>query len=273
MPQLASALLYTPHSRGEINQYTKSHIQRVITKLPKTVCPSIFTAFEYDKYRYTKIASDRDIRLLKLHPPGTGLPNATTDDFISCELEEVAFSDNPKYEAFSYAWGFSPRDYPVIVMPAMSQTEKPCMATALLTNPSLYTALKLLRHPTQSRALWIDQLCINQDDNEEKSKQVVLMADIYKNAQQTLIWLGEEDGDKKVLSEMVELFASRPPSCEETGCQPRQDDARSGVYRKQPKLTDMWSVAPQGPCPPPQLQLVQSGMDIPECVYWNRQYV
>ena len=196
------------HHRGETNRYTKSHSQRVVTQLPVTLRPSIFAAFEYDQYRYTKLASDHSIRLLKLHPPATGSPDSTTDDFISCELEEVALADNPKYEALSYAWGVFPRDFPVVVvMPAMARTGK---ITALFTNPSLYTALKRLRHPTQTRALWIDQLCINQEDDDEKSKQVVLMADIYKNAQRTVVWLGEEDGDKKVLSEMVEFFASRP---------------------------------------------------------------
>jgi hypothetical protein len=207
------ALASMSHNRGETNRYTKSHAQRVVTKLPETVRPSIFAAFEYDQYRYTKLASDHSIRLLKLHPAGTGSPNSTTDDFISCELEEVALADNPKYEALSYAWGIFPRDFPVvIVMPAMVRTRK---ITTLFTNPSLYTALKRLRHPTQKHALWIDQLCINQEDDDEKNKQVVLMAKIYKSAQQTVVWLGEEDGDKKVLSEMVELFASRPLNTEE----------------------------------------------------------
>jgi Heterokaryon incompatibility protein (HET) len=194
------------HVRGETNRYTKSHAQRVITQLPEIVRPPIFAAFEYDKYRYSKLTSDRSIRLLKLHSPGTGTLNSTTDDLISCELEEVALADNPKYEALSYSWGIFPRDFPVVVMPSTVQTGKP---TALSTNPSLYSALKRLRHPTQTRTLWVDQLCINQEDDDEKSKQVLLMADIFKDAQRTVVWLGEEDGDNKVLSEMVGLFASR----------------------------------------------------------------
>jgi hypothetical protein len=200
------------HHRGETNRYTKSHDQRVLTKVPETVRPSVLAAFEYDKYRYTKLASDQHIRLLKLHPPGSGSPNSisNSDDFISCEIEEVALTDNPKYEALSYSWGIFPRDFPVVVMPATAQTGNPSTDTALVTNPSLYTALKRLRHPTETRTLWIDQLCINQDDDDEKGKQVVLMSEVYKNAQRTVVWLGEEDEDKQVLSEMIDAFANRP---------------------------------------------------------------
>jgi hypothetical protein len=122
---LTVGLTSISHNRGETNRYTKSHTQWVVTKLPETVRPSIFTVFEYDQYRYTKLDSDHSIRLLQLHAPGTSSPNSTTDDFISCELEEVALADNPKYEALSYTWGIFLRDFPVVVvMPAMVRTGK-----------------------------------------------------------------------------------------------------------------------------------------------------
>jgi hypothetical protein len=43
-----------------------------------------------------------------------------------------------------------------------------------------------------SQVLWIDAICINQADNREKSQQVMLMADIYRNARTVQIWLGLE---------------------------------------------------------------------------------
>jgi len=39
--------------------------------------------------------------------------------------------------------------------------------------------------------LWVDSICINQKDNEEKASQVPMMADIYRRSRQVLIWLGE----------------------------------------------------------------------------------
>jgi hypothetical protein len=52
-------------------------------------------------------------------------------------------------------------------------------------------ALKRLRLRDRPRVLWIDQLCINQWDNNEKARQVQLMRDIYAKSQACLIWIGE----------------------------------------------------------------------------------
>jgi hypothetical protein len=45
--------------------------------------------------------------------------------------------------------------------------------------------------------------------NIEKNKQVLLMGEIYQKAKNTVVWLGEEDKDNKVLLEMVKLFAGK----------------------------------------------------------------
>jgi hypothetical protein len=46
--------------------------------------------------------------------------------------------------------------------------------------------------------LWIDQLCINQQDNEEKGSQVRKVAGIYQVVDTTLAWLGEEEYDSNL---------------------------------------------------------------------------
>jgi len=38
--------------------------------------------------------------------------------------------------------------------------------------------------------MWIDAICINQGDDEEKSKQVTRMRDVYKLARRVVVWLG-----------------------------------------------------------------------------------
>ncbi|KAH7089231.1 heterokaryon incompatibility protein-domain-containing protein [Paraphoma chrysanthemicola] len=53
-------------------------------------------------------------------------------------------------------------------------------------------ALRRLRFPDRSRFLWIDQLCIDQENNEEKGPQIQLMSYVYQTAQQVIIWLGED---------------------------------------------------------------------------------
>ena len=41
--------------------------------------------------------------------------------------------------------------------------------------------------------MWIDQICINQDDAQERSEQVMLMGDIYRRCWHCMIWLGPSD--------------------------------------------------------------------------------
>ena len=52
-----------------------------------------------------------------------------------------------------------------------------------------------MRLPHKSRVVWIDAICINQTDIEERSQQVEMMGLIYSKAVRNLIWLGEEDCD------------------------------------------------------------------------------
>lgn len=68
---------------------------------------------------------------------------------------------------------------------------------------NLATALIYLRHTSEARILWIDALCINQEDMEERSSQVARMADIYRLAHRVVVWLGpesEEDRSSEALS-------------------------------------------------------------------------
>ena len=67
----------------------------------------------------------------------------------------------------------------------------------LRIGPNLRDALLHLRfHPsahTNPRVLWVDRICINQDDIEERASQVQLMHSIYRGCQQALVWLGMDD--------------------------------------------------------------------------------
>jgi hypothetical protein len=103
----------------------------------------------------------------------------------------------PKYEALSYVWGIERSPVPVMVK---SQSLK---RSFLNVTQNLATALVYLRHRTEPRVLWIDALCINQEDMEERSSQVARMAEIYRLAHRVVVWLGPEsegDGSAKALS-------------------------------------------------------------------------
>lgn len=87
------------------------------------------------------------------------------------------------YTALSYTWG----------PPIFNERIKIGKDYIKITT-GLAAAVRHLRLASQSIFLWIDQICINQPDLEEKETQVPLMDLIYTRATNTLIWLGEDDG-------------------------------------------------------------------------------
>ncbi|PMD14479.1 heterokaryon incompatibility, partial [Hyaloscypha hepaticicola] len=109
---------------------------------------------------------------------------------ISCTLEKVSLEDSPKYSALSYRWGGTGRQILV--------NEKPFTVTN-----KLEIALQHLQKDSDPLTLWVDAICINQQDTEEKMQQVRQMTDIYRSASQVLIWLGPAaDGSDQVINSL-----------------------------------------------------------------------
>ena len=71
---------------------------------------------------------------------------------------------------------------------------------------SLDAALRQLRQHDQERRLWIDAICINQEDNEEKSAPVALMRKVYSNAQRVVVWLGKSSFDSDAAINFIQLL-------------------------------------------------------------------
>lgn len=75
---------------------------------------------------------------------------------------------------------------------------------------SLATALRYLRSEHESVFLWIDQICIDQNNIREKEQQIPLMGLIYTHATNTVIWLGDEgDGDPRLAFDLLQQIRSR----------------------------------------------------------------
>ena len=100
------------------------------------------------------------------------------------------------FEALSYVWGKTTNPSKIFVADLVSAVGSTPLEHYLETTSNLYDALQELRDPTLPRIMWIDAVCINQDDLEERSSQVNFMAKIYSYANQVVIWLGPVDGTK-----------------------------------------------------------------------------
>lgn len=157
--------------------------------------------FRYDSVRLFDPSAE--IRLLDLHPG-----SSYTDD-LSGYIYTVPISQAPSYIALSYVWGDSTRTHEISVVNEVNDGRGAFVTLRLTT--SLDTCLRHLR--TLQRQwqiaplpLWIDQLCINQDDDGEKSSQVLLMKDIYSSAHQVVVWLGPAaDGSDKLMDAFAEI--------------------------------------------------------------------
>lgn len=139
----------------------------------------------------------RQIRILRLLP-------GEFHDTIQASLVTVHLDDKPQYEALSYVWGD-----PQVCMPIRVDGEERLVTTNLwaalrrCTSSSALEVRQTVRSLTtasvrsldKERQLWVDALCINQDDNDEKNHQVVLMSEIYSNTERCVAWLGDFDED------------------------------------------------------------------------------
>ena len=131
---------------------------------------------DIDPYSYRPLYGDQ-IRLLYL------FAGQYHDDLIAT-LAHVDLNQHPKYEALSYTWGSSFKDCHVSFMIGTGVKK-------IAITKNLEAALLRLRSVEQTRVMWIDQVCINQDDIKERSSQVSRIGLIYSFAFQVCIWTGE----------------------------------------------------------------------------------
>ncbi len=122
-----------------------------------------------------------DIRILKLREgePKTPLHCTLTD-------RPLKSTKHPTYEALSYHWGDGESTEEITL-----NTKGKDFPDPFMVRPNLASALKQLRYRDRPRYLWIDAICINQDDNGERNVQVALMDGVYSGASEVCVWLGD----------------------------------------------------------------------------------
>ena len=115
----------------------------------------------------------QQFRLLRIHPGQKSQP-------LKCDLYIAVLKRRMGFEALSYVWGDPDSTTDIIV----NRVPFPVRA-------NLHAALHRLRRPDNVRVLWVDAVCINQTDDEEKGHQVNLMNRIYTFAATVVAWLGD----------------------------------------------------------------------------------
>jgi len=167
------------------------------------------------EYKYISLVSPRSVRTIKVEPALD--PSAE----LRCELKEVSLDDPPcKYSALSYCWEGQIPDCSVL-----------CAGKVLYVTKNCWTAMIKLRQPQDPVTLWIDSICINQANVAEKSAQVTMMGDIYKKADQVIVWLGEWDQTTYKAVEIIRDLGNM-----DFGGEPTHEKALLAQQRNQAKV-------------------------------------
>ena len=131
-----------------------------------------------------------DIRMLGLLPGGLNSP-------IECTLVATERVQNQGYIALSYA--------PIQGEPSHSIKIHTAGGLTGMFNitPDLYAALEKLRDRNNVKYLWIDTICIDQANTQEKNLQVLRMAEVYRRAEHVCVWLGQESDVSRVALDFI----------------------------------------------------------------------
>ena len=145
-------------------------------------------------FAYRSLVGD-EIRLIKLC-------GGRQSGDVRCTIEHVALSAKPRFTALSYVWG-DPAD----IAPIRLDGKEFNVSTNLRAGLARMCGPPSAQNDPDGRLgdewLWVDAICINQQDVTEKSAQVPRMTDIYSSARQVLAWLGENEPDEVAALKLV----------------------------------------------------------------------
>ncbi|KAF2258549.1 HET-domain-containing protein, partial [Lojkania enalia] len=135
-------------------------------------------------------SSSGQIRLLKISP-------GDFNDIITCTLNifdtSIAPESRPhEYIALSYTWG-----------PASPTRQILVNSGTAIVRQNLWEFLVVARELIPDQLVWIDQICINQEDNDDKNHQVRLMSKIYRRASSVIVWLGSPTNDSDLAMDFI----------------------------------------------------------------------
>lgn len=134
---------------------------------------------ENKQYEYTPISGEHKIRLFVIQP-------GSFDDGICGELVEVNFLLGPTFDALSYTWadeqGDAARSGKIYSVPDFS---------IIGVTKNCEMAIRRLRHPKKERRVWIDAVCIDQDNAQERTHQIAQMSSIFTSARRVIAYTGE----------------------------------------------------------------------------------
>ncbi|KAF2852960.1 hypothetical protein T440DRAFT_466522 [Plenodomus tracheiphilus IPT5] len=162
---------HTPPGKESVRWYHKRKVSRTTPEPPRIIPQPPSALYTYQRLQLG------ETRLLELRPGRQDAP-------LHGEVHHINTEHTPSYHALSYVWGPATKSY------ALQTTQGPIQITA-----SLCSALRRIRKEDEVIHVWVDAVCINQDDDHEKATQVRMLPSIFQSAEMVLCWIGEERDD------------------------------------------------------------------------------
>jgi len=148
---------------------------------------------------YEQLPSPTHIRLLRRLSKGE---EATANSPPRVYLETYDLQTSPDFTALSYTWGSCVDD-------SDSTSQHSSEVFQIECNGQLHVVTENLFHFLDSCGqdfLWVDALCINQENLDERAQQVSLMGQIYASANIVIMWLGKDTSDLEEFVFLHERF-------------------------------------------------------------------
>lgn len=140
--------------------------------------------------------NNHEIRLLEVLP-------TLNNGRIECRLS-TGHLKNANYVVLSYRWGTLAAEHEVVIN-----------KHSFLVRKNLWDFLSVIREQS-GMFFWIDALCINQDDLEERNQQVRIMGQIFQSASMVLSWLGAANHEVEQAFDLMSKVWSSSPSEEDS---------------------------------------------------------
>ncbi|KAG0699725.1 heterokaryon incompatibility protein-domain-containing protein [Suillus ampliporus] len=159
------------------------------------------------EFRYQPLSTTSSIRLLRIRK------------FVSVleyDLIEADLKSNPVYDALSYTWQLYEQSSTTCGVDSERGGSISCNGMEINVTANLRNGLLRLEQLRQDTLIWIDAICINQQDLKERSAQVNMMGLIFGSARTVVVWLGEPSSGPGVQSvEEIIRFMEQLPCIKE----------------------------------------------------------
>jgi hypothetical protein len=144
----------------------------------------IFKDFEYSVLPHTHF---RLLRIINVDAP------------LRCEIQDFARDEAPEYCALSYAWGTGEKKEIIV-----------CSERTIHISTNLFLALYEIgtREELDNAWVWIDAICINQENTAEKNIQVKNMGSIFSSTSKVVVWLGPAEDDNDLAMDNIDGLGS-----------------------------------------------------------------